>query len=780
MNTPCLWRRAAALCALLCVGVVDAQTHSFSVQDDIGIVRFGNVWGQTRDSAVKASPDGQWLCVHTVGASLKDDRVHDQLRLYRQHDLLQADGERFTDVHPAWIIEGSVVPKGQIDAAFLQVQWTRNGRLAYLRWTDAGSKQLILADVSNRRSRALTDVTQDVVSFAVSDEMNYVYTTPAEDVLQSRAAELERKERIVGDHQNVYRMLNPELVSVQLRADLWSVKGGLARRIVDPASHRPLRILGDGTEDLSLSPDGKWIATIRPYTSIPEAWVVRYRPPFPDGLYRLKPGTQDIDQPINYGAQGEYVAIDRSDGSIVSLAHGPIALRINWLESVAASVTWSPDGRHVFLPATFSDRSLTEDNRPCSTVVDMRTLASSCMRPSKRNLARSREDGYARIAGARFLDSPSGQVAVEIELQQGTAHQFQRFTQGGDGSWVAGEITNKPTAAQEFRVVQDAQRPPVLVRSATIEKGEDVIFDPNPQLRSVNFGKVEEYHWGDGDHQWSGLLFRPLTSRPGRRSPLVIQTHGYNSREFMPSGSFQSAFVAQELAAVGILVLQVEDCAERSTVTELPCNVLEYESAVQHLLQDANVDPSRVGVIGFSRTVSYVMKALVSSKVRFAAASVTDGINVGYVDYMLNVGGPDVFLRDENQLVGGAPVGSGMAAWLKNSPEFNSESIWTPLRVVSGTGSGILDMWEPYARLKLEHRPAEMVVLNTTSHVIAQPSIRLVAQQGNVDWFRFWLQDFVDVDPKKTEQYQRWEKLRTMQDGTLPDSGPPSGDYSSK
>lgn len=33
----------------------------------------------------------------------------------------------------------------------------------------------------------------------------------------------------------------------------------------------------------------------------------------------------------------------------------------------------------------------------------------------------------------------------------------------------------------------------------------------------------------------------------------------------------------------------------------------------------------------------------------------------------------------------------------------------------------------------------------------------------NVDWFRFWLQDYEDPDPTKAEQYACWHELRKMQ-----------------
>jgi len=35
-----------------------------------------------------------------------------------------------------------------------------------------------------------------------------------------------------------------------------------------------------------------------------------------------------------------------------------------------------------------------------------------------------------------------------------------------------------------------------------------------------------------------------------------------------------------------------------------------------------------------------------------------------------------------------------------------------------------------------------------------------VSQGGNVDWFRFWLQDYEDPDVNKKAQYEHWRELR--------------------
>jgi hypothetical protein len=57
-------------------------------------------------------------------------------------------------------------------------------------------------------------------------------------------------------------------------------------------------------------------------------------------------------------------------------------------------------------------------------------------------------------------------------------------------------------------------------------------------------------------------------------------------------------------------------------------------------------------------------------------------------------------------------------------------------------------------------KPAEMVLLQDGAHQLVRPWDRLVSQEGNEDWFRFWLKGEEDPNPAKAEQYARWRKLR--------------------
>ena len=120
--------------------------------------------------------------------------------------------------------------------------------------------------------------------------------------------------------------------------------------------------------------------------------------------------------------------------------------------------------------------------------------------------------------------------------------------------------------------------------------------------------------------------------------------------------------------------------------------------------------------------------------------------------------------QELDAMIGAPPFGEGLQQWLKRSPGFNLDKVNTPLLVVGEGPLSLLSMWEPYAGLHHLQKPVDVIMLNTDEHVLTNPAVRLASQGGLVDWFRFWLQDYEDPDPKKKEQYERWRGLKKMQE----------------
>jgi hypothetical protein len=68
-------------------------------------------------------------------------------------------------------------------------------------------------------------------------------------------------------------------------------------------------------------------------------------------------------------------------------------------------------------------------------------------------------------------------------------------------------------------------------------------------------------------------------------------------------------------------------------------------------------------------------------------------------------------------------------------------------------------MWEPFAALRYQNKPVDIVVLDGHEHLLTNPAALLQSHNATVDWFRFWLQGYEDPAPEKVDQYRRWEGL---------------------
>ena len=109
------------------------------------------------------------------------------------------------------------------------------------------------------------------------------------------------------------------------------------------------------------------------------------------------------------------------------------------------------------------------------------------------------------------------------------------------------------------------------------------LLDLNPQFAGLQFGRVEEIQWNDDTSKpVNGGLYFPPDYVAGKKYPLVIQTHGFDSDEFAIDGHYTTASAAQPLASKGIVVLQISDIFYDSldTSQEAERAMSVYENAV--------------------------------------------------------------------------------------------------------------------------------------------------------------------------------------------------------
>jgi hypothetical protein len=742
----------------------------FTVADDIELTHFG-IPNAINPEALSFSPDHRYFVVLSERGRLDLNRPESRLRVYKTESVRQfLLHPEMTAVAPIWEISKATFNHGPI---ITNVRWLADSTgFAFLSKTSTGRDQLVLADLRKHFLRILTPETVHVTAFDIQSASNFVYTALSSKIEDDSGADANGAS-IVATGRSLYSLIFPEQLMPSRaldhdRSELWAVVKGKRSRVIEPTSHEPITIFHVGQRALSLSPDGRSALIARAIESVPAEWETLYAPPTPNSPFRLRAGQQNLQTRDGWHLISKYAIVDVASGKMRNIIDGPLAFNLDWWSG--PKTAWSSDGRFVILSGAFVPSQEGHSIHACVTVVEVRTGQASCVArlSSSAGELSNQQLGYVSRVG---FGATSRRAVIDSFAIPGETHETKTYMRSNDGIWLPEEKAKDESSENHvvsISINQTINDPPKLIVFNSSNAEHRIIWDPNPQLQHIALGKVSQFKWKDAYGEQTALLYLPPEYAAGRRYPLVIQTHGYRDGEFSPSGAFVTAFAAQELAAEGMLVLQVagHHGCEHKPEDEGPCNVTLYESAVEKLAAEGMVDVGHIGVIGFSRTVYHVLEALTTSSLHFTAASITDGINAGYASYLDAVDFSDSGSHEYEALNGGSlPFGVGLQHWIKLCPEFNLYKVSTPLQIVAlNRFSSVLIDWEPYAVLRYLHKPVDLIVLPDSEHILTNPSERIVSQGGTVDWFRFWLKGEEDQDPAKARQYARWRHLRALRD----------------
>jgi hypothetical protein len=735
----------------------------FTVADEIGLTLFDDPDGG--DPELRFSPNGNYFAVWSERGLVSANRVEDSLTFYRTADIrdFMRQAASPSPPRPLWTVK-----RTEKEGRVIGDDWrwlADSSAVAFVERASGRMSVLMLADVRKNTVESLTDPLVGIKSFDIRDRNHYVYSAADPAELQS----LRKKEdadraapAIVGTGQQLTDLLFPEdSRGTQPRSYLWAVLGSSRFQV----KNNGVPIAPD--RELALSPDSQMVVTRTKVPMIPSSWERLYPPPYPTDHFRLQPGKTNVFQ---------FVSIDLKSGSTESLTDAPISGDAGFWAWVYGSIQWSDDSRAVLLPGTYVKPNDDTPSRPCVAVVDLNSKVGSCVERLKGHTETGREENFHEIGDVQFEKGKSERVRLTWLGRDDQCAEIMEYEHKQDGAWqVAGSqkcLSQGEHDGLEVAVKQGLNEPPRLV--ATADQGARVIWNANPQLKDFDLGEASAYKWRDKEgHEWEDGLYKPPNYKPGTRYPLVIQTHGFSSTKFLPSGVFPTAYAARALAAQGIVVLQLGyHCPGSVNPDEGLCMASAFASATKQLAADGIVDPERVGIIGFSRSCYHVMEALTTNALPLKAASITDGVMEDYLQYLF---WPDFIAPESDLMIGARPFGKGLALWLKRSPGFNLDKIKTPLLISAEGRVSMLSMWEPYAGLLLLHKPVDLILLNTEEHVLTNPAVRMASQGGSVEWFRFWLQGYEDPDPAKAEQYKRWRGMRELQaenekKGEIPES----------
>src|SRR5260221_10251372 len=624
--------------------------------------------------------------------------------------------------------------------AIQQVTWLDNVTLAFLGETPGEKQQLYTLNITARKLQRLSNHSTSLTSYAIAPDREQFFFA-AEPATDKLLTEQVRREGI-----NISHQLLSNLIAGDNRFEKY--KRELFCKARNSNKERRIRAGGMLLEpaELSLSPDGNQLLVRASIVDIPQKWAEHE-----NRILRLwmgKNGKGDLS--FIY----QYVLINTHTRKSRMLIDAPLAV------AGGAGGAWSADGHSVviagtYLPLDVSDPSERTARRLGTYVAEIRLPGREVVPITQGEMKLAKWD---QQQSKIVLMSTEEFSTVDVD---GTLVGYQKTHSGWNKvSATADELT--ANAQLQLTLEEDLNQAPRIVALNLASGQKSVLMDLNPQFKNLTFARVEEIAFTTPDgRKFKGGLYRPPDHVREKRYPLLIQTHGWNPQRFWIDGPYSSAFAAQPLASKGIAVLQLEEnMQEFSTPREAPLEMSDYEAAIDSLDGMGVIDRSHVGVIGFSRTGFVVKYALTHSRYKFAAATVADGVATGYFNYLAVLNAWPPIASDFEATNGSTPFGDGLILWLQRSPGFRLDKVHAPVRIEAYGPSGLFMSWEFFSGLLRQGKPVDFVYLPAAEHVVVKPWERMTSQQGNVDWFCFWLKGEEDPDPTKTNQYARWRELR--------------------
>ena len=339
-----------------------------------------------------------------------------------------------------------------------------------------------------------------------------------------------------------------------------------------------------------------------------------------------------------------------------------------------------------------------------------------------------------------FLWDPAAPTLRELAASEGT------LTGGRDERTSCAPSTNAL-----FCVAENAATPPHLLRIDLADGAQQILDQPN-KLPNQPELLTEAIDWTVGGSRASGWLVRPKI--PGRL-PLFVTYYrcvGYLR------GGLGDEWPLRALAASGIAALCINSLPHPGNAPEAryELGLAVVRAAITELHKRGLVDSTRVGMGGLSFGSEVTMWVAIHSDLLRAASIASVQLEPSY--YWFNAGiGRDMFRNNLHHYWNLGPPGSDPVRWRFLSPALNVDKIKVPI---------LMQMPEQEARQSPEliarltaSQMGEAHAFPFASHIKTEPRQKLAVYQRNLDWFRFWLQDYVDPDPEKASQYHRWSKL---------------------
>jgi len=501
----------------------------------------------------------------------------------------------------------------------------------------------------------------------------------------------------------------------------------------------------------------------------------------------------DPARPLYRGARIEgRLASDRFSGRWFTfgtlLANAPPAYRLLDLATgavrdatplEAARVTDLPRSPDIGNPRPVTEEARSGDHRGNARVT-AEDFASrlSIVRPNGRSIGCEQPSCRLRIGKIAWQGARDAVVFATTDRGGGQAFHLWTPRDGkvrrigrGAGRWGGGHDRAGCAVDAEaiYCVVADANAPPRLVRVAISSGGVTTLANPNHDLVRPGTLQFEPMRWsGLSGQAFTGQLILPAGNR--RALPLFVT---YYLCEGYLRGGIGDEFPLRQLAASGIAVLCIDRVAMRAGLMD---PVEQYRighegvsEAVRILADRGVVDRSRVGVGGVSFGGETAMWIAQNSDLLSVISIGNTLLSPTY--YWFNALPGSQISPILQQVWGIGRPEDDPARWEMLSPTFATDKIHAPLLMQLPEREFRFNV-ELAARLGQANKPVELWAFPEETHLKYQPRHKLAIYERNLDWFRFWLQGYIDPDPAKAEQYRRWQAMKAARSRPSGDERP--------
>jgi dipeptidyl aminopeptidase/acylaminoacyl peptidase len=524
----------------------------------------------------------------------------------------------------------------------------------------------------------------------------------------------ERRQLTAGTRSKTYPVFSPDgnFVAYESEGDIWSVNvhtGAAKRLTTNVASDR----------SAAWSPDGQSIAFISSRWGRPAIYVMDARGE-KEGLRRITAEGTAGALPT-WSPDGTFILFTATRGESfysreiyrVSAAGGGTIARITPDDGARNNLpTFSPDGR---LVAYISDRS--------------GYLNIWTMKPDgtdQHQLTRVEQDqdypenDYLETVGLHW--SPDGTRLLYFTNRFGNLDLMAVTVATGAAEAIeTADGEHHPVGWKDNHTVvyvyENYSTPPDLFVKPLAGAARQVTFSNHVSYAPENFDQLESVSWKSMDGVMIHGYFRyPSNMSPGERLPAIVMSHTYNVGQFYNQWNPIFDYIVQS----GYVMLMVDHRGSNGygvAFRDLPkgdwgfAQLKDIETAAAWLRARPQVDPARVGMMGYSMGGYMTLLSVGARPTLFRAAVDVFGLGEIYGDplhdsknYIWHIGGTELEKPEE---------------YKKRSPITYASQIEAPLLIIGSDGDPIEPVTKTYNMIQAldkYHKKYEAYVYTNELH----------------------------------------------------------------